>query len=152
MRTRTRIHPYLAADVAGRLAAYCAAKGLTESAAVQAAVEDYLDAGEKDNALILRRLDRLGRASTRQQRDLEILSEAFAVYVRYWCAYLPDYSRVELDAARRAGAQRYDRFLEFVTEQLAAGHRLAATVTKENPLPAPDASAAKPAAPGAGRA
>lgn len=150
MRTRARIHPYLATDVAHRLTAYCAAKGLTESAAVQAAIEEYLDAGDKDNALILRCLDRLGRASTRHQRDIEILSEAFAGYVRYWCAYLPDYSRTELDAARRAGAQRYERFLEFVSDQLAAGHSLAAKVSKENSPPPPDASAAKPAAPATG--
>ena len=129
MRTRARIHPYLATDVAGRLSAYCAAKGLTESAAVQSAIEQYLDAGEKDNALILRRLDRLGRASTRQQRDLEVLSEA--------------YSTAEMDAARRAGAQRYDQFLEYVSDQLAAGHRLAAKVMKEDAAPTPEAAGTK---------
>jgi hypothetical protein len=132
MRTRARIHPYVATDVARRLTAYCAAKGLTESAAVQAAIEQYLDAGEKDNALILRRLDRLGRAATRQQRDLEVLSEAFAVYVRFWCAYLPAYSSAEMDAARRAGGQRYERFVEHVSDQLAAGQRLASRVVKED--------------------
>ena len=132
MRTRARIYPYLATDVACRLTAYSAAKGLTESAAVQAAIEQYLDAGEKDNALILRRLDRLGRAATRQQRDLEVLSEAFAVYVRYWCAYVPEYSPAEVDVARRAGAKRYEGFVEHVSSQLAAGQRLASRVVKED--------------------
>ena len=132
MRTRARIYPYLATDVACRLTAYSAAKGLTESAAVQAAIEQYLDAGEKDNALILRRLDRLGRAATRQQRDLEVLSEAFAVYVRYWCAYVPEYSPAEVDVARRAGAKRYEGFVEHVSSHLAAGQRLASRVVRED--------------------
>jgi hypothetical protein len=80
MRTRTRIHPYVVPELAHRLTAYCGAKGLTESAAVQAAIEQYLDAGEKDNALILRRLDRLCRASAQHQRDLEVTSEALALW------------------------------------------------------------------------
>lgn len=81
MRTRRRIHPYVTPDLAQRLVAYCAAKGITESAAVEAAIEDHLAGGERDNDVILRRLDRIGRASARQQRDLDVLTESFAVFI-----------------------------------------------------------------------
>ncbi|HLZ07515.1 MAG TPA: hypothetical protein VKT80_02935, partial [Chloroflexota bacterium] len=58
---RVRIHPYVEATLAGRLAAYSAATGIASSTVVQAALRQYLDA-TSDTALMLRRLDRLGRA------------------------------------------------------------------------------------------
>lgn len=131
MRTRKRIHPYVAPDLAKRLAAYCATRGVTESAAVQSAIENHLDGVEKDNDVILRRLDRLGRASVRHQRDLEVLSEAFAVFVRYWAAYLPERSRAEQDAAQPLAARRYEQFVDLVSAALARGSRLCAKVLNE---------------------
>jgi len=132
MRTRTRIHPYVVPDIARRLTAYCAAKGLTESAAVQAAVEQYLDGGEREGALILRRLDRLGRASAQHQRDLEILSEGFAVFFQLWAMYVPNYSKAESDAASRRAGQLFDQYIGIVSRQLAAGPRFASRVVKED--------------------
>jgi hypothetical protein len=37
----------------------------------------------------MRRLDRLGRALERTQRDEELQTEAFAVFVKIWFAYIP---------------------------------------------------------------
>src|SRR5262249_1118164 len=95
-----------------------------------AALEQYLDRGESHSALMLRRLDRLAREAVRHQRDLEVLSEAFAVYVRLWCAYLPPLSPQESDSARREGAHKYEQFIEVGSGQLAAGERFAPRVAK----------------------
>lgn len=119
MRTRTRIHPYVVPGIADRLAAYCGAKGLTESAAVEAAIEQYLEAGEKDNALILRRLDSLGRASAQHQRDLEVLSEAFAVFVYRWLGGLPELTPAEREVMNRLSSNRYQIFLGALAQNLA---------------------------------
>jgi hypothetical protein len=135
MRTRTRIHPYVTPDLARRLVAYSAAKGLTDSAVVQAALEEYLDGGEKDNVLIIRRLDRLGRAAIRLHRDVEVLSEAFAVFVRIWSAYAPKLSQVEWEEARRRGAKYYESYLEALSAQFASGSRLVNAVVKEDAEP-----------------
>jgi hypothetical protein len=118
MRTRTRIHPYVVPELAHRLTAYCGAKGLTESAAVEAAIEQYLDAGEKDNALILRRLDRLCRASAQHQRDLEVTSEALALFVRVWYGHSRQLTPEELDAGLRLSAKRYQSFVAALAETL----------------------------------
>ena len=123
MRTRKRIHPYVVPGIADRLAAYCGAKGLTESAAVEAAIEQYLDGGEKDNALILRRLDRLGRASALHQRDLEVLSEAFAVFVYRWVASLPELAPAEREVVNRLSEKRYRTFLDLLAQNLARPSR-----------------------------
>jgi hypothetical protein len=117
------------------LVAYSAAKGLTESAAVQAALEEYLDGDEKDSAVIIRRLDRLGRAVVRQQRDVEVLSEAFALFVRLWSAYQPELSATEKEAATRKGAKFYQGYLQYLSEQLASDSRLVKLVANEQVEP-----------------
>lgn len=136
MRTRTRIHPYVTRELASRLSAYSAARGITESATVEAALEGHLDGGEKDHEVIIRRLDRLGRAAGRQQRDLEVLSEAFALFVRFWSAYLPDLSAADTEKARSRGLRYYEGFLERLSERLASSSRLAKSVAPEEGRPA----------------
>lgn len=132
MRTRIRIHPYVKPALARRLAVYSGAKGVTESAAVEAAIEGYLDGGDKDNALILRRLNRLSRRSARQERNLEILSEAFASFVRLWLAYRPELPPKEMAAKRRLGEQLYGQFVEIVSNRLSTSARLASDILKDD--------------------
>lgn len=51
-------------------------QGATESAVVQASVQEYLDRDVKDNVIIMRRLDRVARAAGRHEREwLESLPE-----------------------------------------------------------------------------
>lgn len=125
MRTRTRIHPYVLPEIACRLASYCGAQGITESAAVEAAIEQYLDSGEKDHEVMLRRLDRLGRASGRQHRALEVLSEAFGIFLHRWLATLPELTDTERDAVTRLSEKRYRTFLDTLARNLAGARRLA---------------------------
>src|SRR5580698_2911690 len=97
-RGRVRLQSYVDPATADRVDRFCAAMGMSESALVKSALDQYL-AGTSDAALVLRRLDRLGRAVERNQRDLELLSEAFAVYIRLWFAHTPN---VPEDAKRGA--------------------------------------------------
>jgi hypothetical protein len=119
---RVRLHPYVDAPVAKRLACYRTATGVTESAVVQAALCQYLD-GQTDAMLVLRRLDRLGRAGARTQRDLEILSEAFAIWVKLWFAHTPNVAEDAKPLARASAEARYRQFVEYVAEQLSGGRR-----------------------------
>jgi predicted DNA-binding protein len=135
MRTRTRIYPYVVPEIAHRLAAYCGAKGVTESAAVQAAIEQYLDAGEKDNALILRRLDQLCRPSARHQRDLEVASEAFALFVRDWYGHARQLTPEERDAGLRLAGKRYQAFLDALADILSRPSPRLVSDAVRNPPP-----------------
>ena len=50
--------------------------------------EQYFE-GTGDAALVFRRLDRLGRAVDRCQRDLELVAETLALFVQMWLAHTP---------------------------------------------------------------
>ena len=132
MRTRKRIHPYVTPELAHRLTTYCAAKGITESAAVQAAVEDHLDGEAKDNEVIIRRLDRLGRASLGHQRDLALMTESFGLFLRMWFAFVPQMAEGDKPAADSLSARRYRQFVDSVSKQLATGDGLRGSPDQES--------------------
>src|SRR5260370_22739894 len=117
---RVRIHPYVDREAARRLAEYRAASGIASSTVVQAALRQYLDR-TSDTTLILRRLDRLGPADARAHRDLELLSEAFAVWVKVWFAHTPRITDDAKESARRTAESRFAPFLEHVVQPLTAG-------------------------------
>ena len=84
-----------------------------------------------DTTLILRRLDRLGRADERTQRDLELLSEAFVVWVRVWFAHAPRINDDAKEFARRTGESRFAKLMEHVAEQFMGGHRFIDDLPRE---------------------
>jgi hypothetical protein len=94
------------------------AMAMTESAIVKSALGQYLD-GTGDATLLLRRIDRLGRALARNQRDLEVLSHAFGVFTRLWLAHTPRDPEEAKPSARVDAESRYRQFLEHVPEEFA---------------------------------
>jgi hypothetical protein len=127
---RARIHPYLEPALAKQLAAYSAATGIASSSVVQAALHQYLDRTD-DRSLMLRRLDRLGRAHERAHRDLEFLSEAFGVFVRLWLAYTPQIPDDAKQSARRTSESRFAQYIEHVVERFTGGHRFLDDLPRE---------------------
>jgi hypothetical protein len=127
---RVRIHPYVDRELAKRLVEYSAASGIASSTVVQAALRQYLDR-TSDTTLILRRLDRLGRADARAHRDLELLSEAFAVWVKVWFANTPCITDDTKESARRTAESRFAQFIEHVVERFTGGHRFLDDLPRE---------------------
>jgi hypothetical protein len=82
----------------------------------------YMD-GTGDAALLLRRLDRLGRAIERDHRDLQFLSEAFSVFLRLWLAHTPTIPEDGKRAARASAEARYRMFVDHIAEQFSGGKR-----------------------------
>jgi hypothetical protein len=111
----------VSAELRSRLIDYCAAKNFTQSAVIEAALTQYLEL--PDSLLFLRRLDRLGRAVERGHRDLELLSQGFALFVQCWFGHAPAISPSQKDAARRSAANRFQQFMEQLAEQFTGGHR-----------------------------
>jgi predicted DNA-binding protein len=120
--SRVRLQPYVPDEVSKRLEGVCASANVTESAYVTEALQRHMD-GTGDMTLLLRRMDRLGRAVARLHRDLQFHSEAFGLFVRHSLALeanVPEQSRDEMQA-RAEG--RYKQFLEHVIERFSGGHR-----------------------------
>jgi predicted DNA-binding protein len=129
-RGRARLLPRVPAELAERLSQVCASTNATETAVIEAALRKHLD-GTSDRTLLFRRLDRLDRAHERSRRDVELLAEAFAVYVQLWLAHAPTLTEDERKAARKVAEGRYGQFVEHINKQFSGGHRFLDDLPRE---------------------
>lgn len=119
-RGRARLVPRVSAELAERLSELCTSTNVTETAVVETALRQHLD-GTSDRTLLFRRLDRLDRAIERDHRDLQLLAQAFAVFMQLWLAHAPKLSDEERKGARKTAESRYKEFVEHVGKQFAGG-------------------------------
>jgi hypothetical protein len=127
---RVRVYTRLTATLRDRLAGYCDASGVAQCAVFETALEHYLN-GTNDMTLVLRRLDRLGRAGARVHRDVELLSEAFAVFVQLWFAHTPSVPAHAKADARATAESRYKQFVQHITHQFSGGRRFLDDLPRE---------------------
>jgi hypothetical protein len=127
---RVRLQPYVPPELAQRLSAFCTASRASESAVVQAALGQYLDQ-TGDTTLLLRRLDRLGRAAARTQRDLELLSQAFALWLRLWFLQHPSMLHDAKPLARTNAETFYRQFVERLAQLFGGGKRFLDDLPRE---------------------
>jgi len=126
---RVRVSARISVSVRDRLTKYCAASGISERSVIENALRQYLE-GSSDSALMLRRLDRLQVSVGRDHRDLELLSEAFGLYMRAW--FLAHSPSVADSKTMRAGEGAYKAFAQHLGERFSAGHRFVDDLPKES--------------------
>ena len=130
-KTRSaRVWTHLSATLRDRLSSYCAASNITERAVFEAAIEQYIS-GTSDMTLVLRRIERLGRAAERVHRDVELLSAAFAVFVRLWFAHTPNLRDEVKPTARLDAESRYRQFMDYVAQEFTGGRRFLDDLPRE---------------------
>ncbi|SNT09702.1 MULTISPECIES: CopG family transcriptional regulator [unclassified Azospirillum] len=121
---KPRHHLYLDDELSTQLEALAAKPGTTKSAIVSDALRQYLTrrgASGIEEALRIR-LDRQGRQLERIERDVQVLLESLALYVRYQLtvtAPVPEPDR----AAHAVGKERFQKFIDQVGRQMAAPTR-----------------------------
>lgn len=121
---KPRHHLYFDQALTDQLEALAAKPGSSKSAIVADALRAYLarrGARELDDMLKVR-LDRISRDLRKLRRDMDVMLESFALFVRYELtvnAPLPEGD----DAARAVGRDRFEAFIAQVGRQLAAGKR-----------------------------
>jgi len=126
MRNRLRIQPYVSPEIRRKLAAYSAAQGVTESAVVDAALQEYLESDGVEEALVVRRLDGVGQAVAQVQNELDVLAWAFARFVRF--SFLA--ARPPAPEAVKQMEALYSAFLTQVSGDTASGVTFAGAVRR----------------------
>lgn len=133
---KPRHHLYFDEALTAELEALAAKPGTSKSAIVADALRAYLKrrgAREIDD-LLRHRLDRIGNETARLRRDIDVLVESFALFVRWQLtvqAPLP-----EGDAAARAiGRERFEAFVTQVGRQIGSGRRTLGPADAEGEAP-----------------
>ena len=129
-KSRERVEARVSNQVHTLLRQHCVANRTSARAVIEAAIRDYVS-GVSDPALLMRRLDRLGRAQERLQWDIELMMEAFAIFVKLWFAHTPSIAQESKRAAQTSAEARYRQFIDYVGHQFARGHRFVADLPHE---------------------
>lgn len=129
---KERLSVYLDPPVMTALRAYADRRDRSMSLVAEAAIASFIspDAAEREEAALIKRLDRLNRQLDRIGRDQTIATEALALFIRSWLQAthpIADHDKT----ARAKGAERYERFIEALGQRLAATGRLVDEVTSE---------------------
>lgn len=123
---KPRHHLYLDTDLTAKLDALAAKPGTSKSAIVADALRAYLarrGAKELDDLLKVR-FDRVTTQLGRVERDIQILLESLALFIRYEFMVTAPLPEADQAAARAVAQDRYQAFIEQVGRRIAAGRTL----------------------------
>jgi Arc/MetJ family transcription regulator len=124
---KPRHHIYLDDELTEKLDALAAEPGSSKSAIVSDALRAYLarrGARELDDLLKVR-IGKLGDQLGRVERNLDVVLETLALYVRYQLAVTPPLPEADQKAARAVGHDRFQTFIAQVGRRIAGGRRVA---------------------------
>lgn len=126
MEKKVRLSVYLDPNLMHSLADYAARREQSRSLVAEAAVASFLspDANERREAATAKRLDSIDRRLQRLERDMGIVVEMTAVFIRFWLASTPQLPDAAQAAARAKAAERYDNFLSALGRRLAKGPKI----------------------------
>ena len=129
---KPRHHLYLDDELSERLDALAAKPGSSKSAIVADALRAYLARrGSKElDDLLKVRLDRMTAQMGRVERDVQILLETLALFIRYEFTVTPQLPESEQAAARAVAQDRYQAFIEQVGRRIAAGRTVRDTLAE----------------------
>jgi hypothetical protein len=137
---KPKLSAYVSDSVSQRLELAAKRPGTNKSAIVEAALDRFLNP-ERDtsgDAALIRRLDRMGGQLDRFDRDLSVMAETLALFVRYYLTITPPLPSGDQDAARALGRERFEMFVVQVGKRVASGGRLVADVMERVSISRPD--------------
>jgi hypothetical protein len=130
---------YLSKKVADRFDAVAKVLG-AKSAVVEKALDRQLDPDriQRHDEALLRRMDGVIKGFADVQRDVTIATETLSLYVRYFLTITPPVPKLDQEAARALGRERFQVFVAQVGRRLASDHRLITEVLESIVATNPD--------------
>ena len=117
---RPRIRPRISADNYRRLHDAADRPGDSLSGIVDKALCSYFsyERDDRRDARLIRRLDLMTRHDYRHSRDLNMLTEAFSLFLRYFFSLAPDIKVSEQKRREAKGALHFNNFVDQLKAQI----------------------------------
>lgn len=134
MAARVRHQLFLPAPLSARLEALAARPGASKSAILADAVTAWLDrrdASELEDRFAIR-LDRMSQALGRSERDVHVILETLALFIRFELSIQAPLAEND-QAGRALAAKRFEAFVQQVGRQVALGRRTLAPMSEGQP-------------------
>ena len=99
---------------------------------IESAIDYYLNGKEEDfQGLLIRRINRTDNRNKVLSRQMEILAESFALFIRMWLTSSPEVPESQRDTAFLRGQERFDKFIGNLTKRLSVGKNFFADLPRE---------------------
>ncbi|WP_018319025.1 CopG family transcriptional regulator [Bradyrhizobium sp. WSM2793] len=120
---RDRMNVYFPPELLKQISDLADRRKLSRSAIVEAAVASFLspDGADRREAAFARRLDRLSRQVQRLERDVGLMAETLALFIRFWLTITPPLPNDAQAAAQAKGRERFEGFVEALGRRLQKG-------------------------------
>src|SRR5262245_6498430 len=120
---KVRLSVYLDPDMMAQLSELADRKDKPKSLIAEAAILSFLtpDDSDRREAVVTRRLDLLTRQGERLERDLSIVAETVALFIRFWLTLTPPLPQSAQAAAQATGRERFESFPATLGRRLAKG-------------------------------
>lgn len=130
---KPRITAYVNAKLADALDVLASRPGLSKSEIVATALQNFLEpeAADTREAALVRRLDHMTRQLDGLDRDLTVIREVLALFIRYQLMVTPEAPAEDRAARQKRGQERFRAFTLQVAKRLAAGGNLVRDVLEE---------------------
>jgi predicted DNA-binding protein len=130
MKPKTSV--YVAGDVAGRLAMVAKRPGTTKSKIVNEALDRFLDPARDQHlaATIVEGQRELSREIRHLHRELDIIAETLALWLRYFLTITPPLPAGNQEPTRLIGRQRFDVSIREIARRKPSDARYLARVVK----------------------
>lgn len=109
------------------------ARRVTRTDVLEAALSSFLspDHEERVEAVLTRRLDRIGRQLDRLGWHLDLSNETIALFIRFWLTANPPLPDTAMKAAQASGRKRWENFVEALSRRMEAGPRLDVEIRRD---------------------
>ncbi len=138
--SKKRYTLYLSRPLARKFDEVARIRNGAKSALVEEALRESLEPkampGVEDG--LARRLDDLNKAAKTVERDVAIVTETLALFVRYFLTVTPPLPMSEQEPARILGSERFEVFVAEIGRRLASDHRLVSEVLETIAMQNPD--------------
>lgn len=123
---RPRIRPRISAENHMRLHDAAKKPDASLSLIVDKALSSYFsyERDDRRDAKLIRRLDLMTRHDYRHSRDLNMLTEAFSLFLRYFFSLAPDIRESEQDRRQAKGALHFNNFVDQLKTQMKLDGRI----------------------------
>jgi hypothetical protein len=128
---KIKLTVYISRAVAEQLDLACKDRTKNKSKLTETALGHLLNPGQGHETAIPRRLDRLSRDISLNNRHQQIVIESFGLFIRYYLTVSPPIPPAEQQAAQALGQKRFEQFVVQLGRRLAGPHSLAAEITDQ---------------------
>jgi len=137
--SKKRYTLYLSRPLARKFDEVARVRNGAKSALVEEALRESLEPkpmpGIEDG--LARRFDELNKSAKTVERDVAIVTETLALFVRYFLTVTPPLPMSEQESARSLGTERFEVFVAEIGRRLVSDHRLVSevleTIARQNP-------------------